>query len=62
MKQMNLELIIQRGISQREKQMSRINAYIRSLERCADEPVCRAAGTQGTDVWARAEERRESVR
>ena len=33
MKQMNLELIIQSEISQREKQISCINAYIWKLER-----------------------------
>ena len=43
MKQVNLELIIQRGVSQREKQMSRINAYIRSLERW-----CRWTCVQGS--------------
>ena len=39
---MDTETVIQSEVSQKEKQISYINAYMWNLEECTDEPVCRA--------------------
>ena len=43
MRWMNLQLITQSEVSQREKQISYINTYIWNLENGTHEPMCRVA-------------------
>ena len=38
---MNLETVIQSEVSQKEKQISYINAYIWNLEKCIGDLICK---------------------
>ena len=55
MRQMNLELIVQNEVSQKDKHKYCILIHIYGIQKDAtDEPICRAAmemQTQRTDFW-----------